>query len=293
MDALLTITQACPPMDIDELTLGINNFRKLSLVEKYGFIDKLVATHPILNLEWKGGHHFRRARKLNFDEWPKTVEDVIWRKDATAQLGRANPEGFQVLYVADRLDTALREVDVAQIDRVAIAEFVIREGQSIFVCPIGEMLQIARSGRGFLSGDSSGGISNFLNACPIHEARSLLLADAFLYEQMVGQDNYKISSRVAMSIFNKRSEVTAVAYSSRRQRGAINWAIKAEGFWENWGLVSSRRAIAEHLALGFYKLSDVANVTGITNSGEFRWEGESGDNDTKILLHPPYFPVLL
>lgn len=229
-----TITQTYPPMGLDELVLRINSFSEMPLGKKRAFIEKLVAIHPALNLEWGSGHSFRRARRLQKDEIPETVDDVIWQKGVTAKLRRANPEGFQVLYVADRRDAALRE---ARIDRdwAVIAEFEVRAGHSIFVCPIGEFRQIVRTGRGFLSGDASRAISQMLNACPLQEARSLVLTDAFLYEQMVGHDDYELSSIVAHSVFTKLSRVSAIAYSSRRQVGAINMAVKGRRLLERLG----------------------------------------------------------
>src|SRR5947209_13195096 len=167
-----TITEAHPPMNIDELVARINGFSELALSEKQVFINELVSIHPTLNLRWGPGWRFRRARPLRSDEMPETADDVIWRKGIPARIGRANAEGSAVMYLADRRDSALRE---ARVDRswVALAEFEIRPEHAIFIAPIGEFLQIVRTGRGFLSSDASEGISNTLNTCPDREARSL------------------------------------------------------------------------------------------------------------------------
>lgn len=284
-----TITQAYPPLDLDELVSGINRFPYMSLDGKRIFIDRLVNIHPALNLEWGPGHHFRRARKLDIGALPEAVADVIWPNDGSAELGRGNPEGVRRLYLADRQDTALCEARVKN-GWVVIARFDIRPGHSAFIYPIGEINQIARTGRGFLTGGASDEVSRRINACPLREQRSLVLTDAFIYEQMVGHDEYEISSHIATAIFNKRPNLSAIAYSSRRHEGALNLVVRTETFWENWGLLSVKRAYARHLALGFYELGQITHVEGIYNSGKFRWEEHADSDEAHLFLDPPFFP---
>lgn len=75
-----------------------------------------------MSLEWGKGWTYRRARQLNDSEIPTNVNELIWRTDSPAGLGRANSEGFRVIYLADRTDTALSEIRVSQ-GTVVIAEF--------------------------------------------------------------------------------------------------------------------------------------------------------------------------
>lgn len=282
-----TITQAHPPMALPALLRRIQEFPSLSLIGKQTFIDDLVSIHPTLNLEWGPGHYFRRARKLDPGQILENVDDIIWPKNAPAKIGRANPAGFQVLYLSDHHYTALREINVEH-EWAAIAEFEIRKGCKIHICPIGEMYQIVRTGRGFLLGDPSDTISNMLNACGPDESKSLVITDAFLHEQMVGHDDYEISSHVAAAIFKKLNHVSAIAFSSRRRPGALNLAVRTDTFWGAWGLLSTRRVYADHLAFGFYRFSETSNVSGIYNSGKFVWKKASND-DSHLLLDPPFF----
>lgn len=277
-------------MVLDKLVATINQFSKLSRLEQKRFLDDLVATHPTLNVNWGPGHYFRRVRALRPGQWPKGVEDVIWEKGIPAKPGRINPTGMPVVYLSDRQDTALREARIKK-GWALIAEFEIQPGHSIFICPIGELFQIVRTGRGFLSGDASKDISDVLNACPLHESRSLIIADAFLYEQIVGHDDYDLSSYVASAIFKKLPHISAIAYRSRQQLDALNLAVKGTRFWRDWGLISARRAFAEHLALGFYKISRITHVTGVYNSGKFQWSGSAEDIESRVLLAPPFFPL--
>ena len=103
------------------------------------------------------------------------------------------------------------------------------------------------------------------------------------------QDDYELSSIVAMSIFDKRPGVSVVAYPSRRQLGAMNFAVRVERFWENWGVVSVRRGRAIHLAQGYYRFADIRHVDGITSGGTLKWKDEVAENST-VMLAPPWTP---
>ena len=286
--ALPTITEAYPPMHLDKLVQKIRAFPTLSREARCEFIDTLVAIHPTLNLCWGPGHHFRRVRRLRGDELPASINDIIRPDGVSSKPGRANTTNFGVVYLSDRQDTALREARVDQ-GWALIAEFEIRPNHAIIIAPIGELFRIVRTGRGFLSGDASKSLSNLLNACETRDSRSLIITDAFLYDQMVGHDDYELSSYVASAIFNKIERVSAIAYSSRRQLGTINLAVKTKTFWRDWGMVSARKCLATHLALGFYNVSEVTHVTGVYESGRFEWQEASEKGGTRILLAPHYY----
>lgn len=283
-----TITQAYPPMDLDELVEGVRAFPGLPLEEKAAFIDRLVGVHPAINLEWGPGHFFRRARKLDPGAPPDHIREVLWRTDVPAAAGRANPPGRPVFYVADRQDTALREVGVDR-DWAVVADFEIRQGQSVFICPVGELTQIIRTGRGSLSGDCSDPVSGMVNACLPRDGLSMAITDAFLHDRMVGHDDYEVTSLVATAIFRKLPRVSAIAFSSRRQTGAINLAIRTEGFWDQWGLRGARHGLAEHLAAGFHRLTSVSHLVDVSAEGRFLWDGDTRPHNATMVLNPPFF----
>jgi RES domain len=286
-----TITQAYPPLSLAEVAASIAEFQSTSLEGKQAVIRRLISVHPIMSLQWGQNWRYRRVRILGEGEVPAAVDELIWRKSVPARLGRASPGGFQVLYLADRLDTALREVG-ADKHHVVIAEFQVLSGQSIRVAPVGELAQIQRTGRGFLSGEASSGITKLINACKPEEAKSLLITDSFLLECLTNaDDNYEVSSTVAIGIFDKDAGITAVSYPSRRQFGAINFAVRVERFWESWGLSSVRRGQAIHLAQGYYRLADVTHVEGITHAGNLRWRTEPDEYENAVIqLGPLWTP---
>jgi RES domain len=277
-----TITEAHPPLPLDELKSIIDGFGALSLSGKKATIDRLVGIHPTTNVDWAGTWRYRRARRLDPGDQPMTVDQLIWRKGVPASLGRANPAGYDVLYLADRQDTALQEARVGN-DLAVVADFQIRPGRSVRIAPIGELLQIHRTGRGAFAGDHSGALTDMLNGCAVDDARSLLITDAFLLNCLVGHDDYELSSQVALSVFEKLPVVTAVAYPSVRQLGATNFVVRTEGFWDNWGVRAVRYGQAHPLGMGFYRFSDTQGVDGIHIDGSLDWTPVAIPEETLLL----------
>ncbi|MCJ2012429.1 RES domain-containing protein [Methylobacterium sp. J-076] len=280
-----TVTEAFPPLPLTEVVDLVNDFGGMTLAEKQASIERLVRVHPTLNMEWGPGWRYRRCRKLDPGVVPTHVDELIWRKGVPAQLGRANPEGYEVLYLADRRDTALNEARIAR-DPAVLAEFVIQASKSIRVAPIGEFAQVQRTGRGLLAGEASAALSNFLNSCSLPEAQSFLIADAFLLDCLVGHDDYAISSHVALCVFNKNPNVSAIAYPSRRQDGAINFAVRVEGFWDSWALASVSYGTARHLAMGYYDLPIAKAVDEVYGDGRLRWRDMPGGREMLLLGSP-------
>lgn len=285
-----TITQAYPPLPLDELTAAIANLPSASTSKKTALISRLVEVHPILSLRWGPGWRYRRARLLGPTEIPATVDEIIWRTGTPAALGRANAAGFQVLYLADRADTAFCEVK-ANDSPALLAEFSILATQNVLLAPVGELAQIQRTGRGYLSGDCSSIISKMLNACTLDEAKSLLITDSFLLECLTNvDDDYELSSCVAMKIFDKLPSISAIAYPSRRRFGALNFAVRTEDFWAKWGVRAVRRGRAVHLAQGYYKFTDIRHVTGVMAGGFLKWGADVDVENSAVHLDPPWTP---
>lgn len=280
------LTEVFPPMPLAEIVSIATSFQEMTIDEKKVAISRAVSVHPTLNLEWGGGSVYRRCRVVPHNEKPESVDGLVWRSDAPAKLGRANPEGFQVIYLADRAETALRECRVKD-SPVVLTDFVIRDQRSIQVAPIGEMLQIQRSGRGYLLDKNSNTISTMLNASPHHSVRSLLITDAFLHHCFVGQDDHEISSHVALSIFRKNSSVNAIAYPSTQQPGAVNFAVRVEDFWNVWGIKSVTYGHARHLASGVYEIERRSGVEGIDDGGALSWI-ELDRPDRLLSFEPPF-----
>lgn len=277
-------------MPIKDLLNRIEGFEKSSLDEKHLLISELVNIHPILSQNYSADHVFKRVRKITDQDYPEKTQDLLWRPDGVANIGRANPEGFSVLYVADRLDTALKETNVKS-DFVLVSELRVREGYSCRVSPIGEMMHIQRTGTGYLSGGSGKIISDNINACARKDVVPLLIADAFLYECLLkDDDSYVVSSFVAKTIFDKINDISAIAYPSARQYGAVNFAIRTDHFWNSWSIVAARKMHARHLAYGYYETSQTEHVTGITRLGKLVWEKGLIEDNTSVRLDPPWFP---
>ena len=109
-------------------------------------VRRRVDAHAITGLRWGQGWRYRRGRILEDGETAIKVRDLIWREGVPPRMGRANAAGFGALYLSDRRDTALSELRVVD-GQVVLAEFVIRPDLEMLVAPVGEMIQIQRTGR--------------------------------------------------------------------------------------------------------------------------------------------------
>lgn len=287
----LPLTKRFPPIPLAELLEGIASFTTADLDTKHRFIDRVVAAHPILSVDLGPAWRFRRARKFkDGDTLPKSVDELIWRKDTIPVMQRANPEGFQLLYVTDRQETAFKEVRAEDSD-VVLTNFSIREGHKARVAPIGEFFLVQRRGHGnLLKGDCATAISQILNDEAEENAKSIVIADAFLHHCLTeGFDAYRVSSYAAKAIFTKLPEVSVVAFPSSQQPDAVNFAIRGDRLWEQWGIVAVKTGRAKHLAFGLYNYTNKGHVTGIFTSGRLRWSEE--DKGVTILLSPPWTPA--
>jgi RES domain-containing protein len=288
-----TPTEVYPPLALDEITAQVRSFPTWSTSEKQAFIKRLVACHPIMSFNWGGGWRYRRVRVLDSEaDIPATVDELIWRKEVPAALGRANPAEFQVLYLADRVETAFAEKGVND-SCVVLAEFSILPGRSSQIAFVGEMAQIQRTGRGFMAGDASSKLNEILNACARDAATALLIADAFLLNCLTNrEDDYEVSSAVALSVFEKLGGfVSALAFPSRQREGGINLAVRVENFWDVWGVFSVRLGHASALAEEFYRFTNIRVVTGITRLGSLRWDEQLSADHTYAPLDPLWTPT--
>ncbi|EAM2226962.1 hypothetical protein EYS59_15030, partial [Salmonella enterica] len=59
---LKTITEQFPPLPVDELVTGINNFPQYNIAMKKEFLAKLIKNHPLLSVNWGKGSSYYRAR---------------------------------------------------------------------------------------------------------------------------------------------------------------------------------------------------------------------------------------
>lgn len=287
-----TITDRFQPLPLGELISRIERFSAATLDEKHLFISDLVRVHPLLSLDFTAGSVFRRARRIEKDDYPSSVQDLLWRLGGVPSVGRANPEGFPVLYMADRPETAFSETHVYD-ETVLLSELRIRDDAECRVAPVGEMLQVQRTGRGFLTGDASYVINDMLNACDLEQARSLLITDAFLFECLVKDDDqYLVSSFVSKEIFEKNRKISAVAYPSVRQHGAINFAVRTDDFWGSWSVVAARRMRVRHLACGYYETTQTEHVIGVTDDGLLVWDKGTFEDNVARRFEPPWHPEL-
>lgn len=280
------LTEAHPPLPLDELVDGIRSFDGARSPAQAEFVARLVDAHPVLSVDWGPQSLYRRARRIDSDGQIRSVRDVIWPPEPSA--GRLNPKGQPIMYVSYQRETALTETGVGA-GRVAVATFKIRQERSCRIAPIGELYQIQRTGRGRLIHNAEF-MLGMMNACPLEQARSLVMTDAFLFHQLCNQsDDYARSHLVADAIFSSGEAIDAIGYPSMRSVGGLNFAVRTDRFWQDWGLVAVSLENADHLGFGYYKSCNRRCVNGVTNAGDFVWCDESHE-DGELILGPEWHP---
>lgn len=291
MDMTDPLTGRVAPLPTEEIVAMIAGFEEAATEGRAATIQRLVAHHPMLSHDWGQAARYRRARVLDPGDSVETVEELIWRRDARHVLGRANPAGFAVLYLADRRDTALSEVR-AEDDEVVLSDFSIRPGKTVQVAPVGEWIQAHRTGTAFLAPQDALKLVDALHSGRPEEARAVLMTDAFLLDCLTTrEDDYLTSSQVALALFERYPDIDAIAYPSRRHLGGICFAIRTERVWEKWGLFSARRTRARHLAMGMYELGPVQHMAGVTPEGAIHWSPECDLRpDTALPIDPLWVP---
>ncbi|MGS0467742.1 hypothetical protein ACU8V3_11805 [Cobetia marina] len=158
-----TITEGHPPLPLAYLLEKIRCFDSMAIEDKRTFLSELVMVHPLLSVDYSKGSVFKRVREWDEEGSMDSFQDLLWNP-VSISLGRANAKDSKVLYVADRIETALREV-VDSESFLLLSELQIRDGASCRLYPIGELLNIQRTGYGRIVGGSARKINEFLNAC--------------------------------------------------------------------------------------------------------------------------------
>ncbi|AKF45359.1 RES family NAD+ phosphorylase [Pseudomonas fragariae (ex Marin et al. 2024)] len=285
-----TLAEAHPPMDINLLSDRIKSFSDMPHIEQAAFVKELIAIHPIMSVNWSGGV-FNRVRALHSPNNLNSVSEVVWPENRPTTPGRISVDGHPVIYLASARETALSETRIID-SHVALARFDVIPGASIRVLPIGELMLILRRGFGTLiKDDAAKTLGDMMNRLPLDQGRSLAITNAFLYELVISEgEDYRLSSLVSQEIFNKIPDIDAIMYPSRLQLAGINLAVRRDRFWKLFGLESITQARAVHLAAGYYRLSDIAQVNGVHANGDLTWAVEHAKDESRLQFSPLWQP---
>ncbi|HBR7470229.1 RES domain-containing protein [Klebsiella pneumoniae] len=276
---LKTIIEQFPPLSVDELVTGINNFPQYNIAMKKEFLAKLIKHHPLLYVDWGEGSSYYRARYMGNDASPiDHVSKILCPPKEIRSYGRIDSDENEILYTASSKNTALNELKNYNnsFNYYTIATFRIYN--SIKVLPIGELSHTQVTGRGMLLGNQSQSINKLINACNPDEVTRLLITDKFLSDSLMS-DNYNITSYVANCIFEKNSDIYVIAYPSKQYPGGINFAIKNKVIWNHLGINAVRYAQIRHLACGYFEERNTRHVKGITQRGKLIWDENHADDE--------------
>lgn len=272
---MVSITEKYPPLSLDEMVEIANNFDDLDIENKIKAISKVVQHHPLINFATTSDQReFYRARVSKNRSFPLKYTGLLWNHSAPALRARLNVEGDAILYAANQANAAFREVNVAD-DFVILTLLKIQSGKSVTFLPIGTLATIMRSNAAHLDFPEAqvANTRQLILQCPFREMQSLLIADEFLYNCiMEDNDDYAVSAMTANVIFKKYSNIDAITYPSKKLRSATNYAIKTTDFWEKWQIGSACTLNVKHLALGHFLSDNCRGVESIDDTGFLNWQ---------------------
>ncbi|HBQ4924119.1 hypothetical protein PT246_25785, partial [Klebsiella pneumoniae] len=105
---LKTIIEQFPPLSVDELVTGINNFPQYNIAMKKEFLAKLIKHHPLLYVDWGEGSSYYRARYMGNDASPiDHVSKILCPPKEIRSYGRIDSDENEILYTASSKNTAL------------------------------------------------------------------------------------------------------------------------------------------------------------------------------------------
>lgn len=269
------ITEEYPPTELNEIVEIVNNFSGYTIEKKIDVISKIISKHPFLNFPTEGDDRpFYRARVSKDGSFPFSYTGLLWNHSSPALRARLNVDGDAILYVANQANAAFREVGVND-DLVIMSVLKIQTGKSVTFLPLGTLANIMRSNSAHLDYPETLVIETRkkILACPLREMQSLLIADEFLYNCIMEDDEkYIISSKTASLIFSRFPDVDAITYPSKKLRSATNYAIKTSNFLDKWKIDSACTLNVRHLALGHFLPSNPRHVVSIDSSGLMSWQ---------------------
>lgn len=272
---MVRITEEYPPLELDEIVGIVNDFSNYTIDRKIEVISRIVSKHPFLNFPTENDdREFYRARVSRNGSFPFSYTGLLWNHSAPAQRARLNVDGDAILYVANQANAAFSEVGVDD-NLVIMSVLKVQTGKSVTFLPLGTLANIMRSNAAHLDYPEAlvAETRKKILACPLREMQSLLIADEFLYNcVMEDDDEYTVSSKTANLIFNRFPAIDAITYPSKKLRSATNYALKTSNFWEKWKIEFACTLNVKHLALGHFLPSDCRCVESIDDSGFMSWE---------------------
>lgn len=270
------ITEKYPPLPLDEIIEIVNDFESYPFNEKINAISKIIKHHPFLNFSTRNDERdFYRARIARGGAFPFNYTGLLWNHSAPAQQARLNLAGEAVLYIANHASAAFTEVGVTD-EMVILTQLKIQNNKHVSFLPLGTYASIIRSNAAHLDFSENAVIETRkkLLACPLLELQSLIIADEFIYNCIMSEDDdYSISSHTANLIFQKHTSVDAISYPSKKLRATTNYAVKTHNFWDKWEIGSAATLNVRHLALGQFQLSNLRSVDNIDENGLLNWQG--------------------
>ncbi|WP_092031750.1 hypothetical protein [Bradyrhizobium sp. OK095] len=152
----------------------------------------------------------------------------------------------------------------------------IRRTETMRFVPIGEMSEIAATGRSLVTTNPERAkiILGVLNACPPDEARRLILADRLIFEAYSAPGRHDAASIIANEMRRKLPESDGVMYQSTKKAIALNIAMRPSSFLSKCQVIAGLAAdVCKIGGVAKCQIEGVEPILAVDRQGLFVWSG--------------------
>lgn len=225
-----------------------------------------------------------RSRASSYATDIENIRQISYPPEHRAtKTQRCNSVGQQMLYGSSNIETSLLELDLSDGEPCAlVAEFLLKESETLNVLPIGEIDHYRRFDR--LRIETPGvleRIVSLLDGLNHWERLAYQYVDAFLADLMLRtaaseqekKNLYEVTSRIANAFWSNNPAVDGLLYPSVKHQGGINLAVLPHSFDRAFELERvSLTGPIENLGYGLFAFYIHADAVRTTENGDFIWQ---------------------
>lgn len=261
---------------IHELSMKIKKSLDPLFIERG--MDEIFNVYEIFNYGLKYDRAYVRVRKVLNNKGFDKVSEIIYPPSHLTQVGRVNEKGEPFLYLSDRINVALSEVDAEEGDIFQLGAFELKEDSSLCVAMIGEISK-AYLGGGFISQDKTKVLAKMISRFEEDDkkiAMGYIYPDLFFEEIITDPEartsNYIHSRILSKKIFEGREWLDGVFYKSVKNAEGYNLALpahKADDLLKCTATFLLR--IKRKYSYGLFETEIIKTYQGILHDGTIIW----------------------
>lgn len=265
------------PLDIiKKISLEIKERQNINNI--LALLQKITSYYDLINFKFDE-QKFIRARKCESANGFENISDIYYPPPHLTNNGRANDKNCPALYLSLTPFTALAEIDAKVGDFVQIGVFKPKDGTTLRLGLIGEILRTHRGG-GCINSELQNHLNTFLNNISRENkpaAISYIFLDAVLDDIMTDanaiENDYTFSRTLTRVLLERNQQVDGLLYHSDKNKYAYNIALPSFVADEKIELARSIVVrIKDRFEYGLFDFDVEKEVRKINSSGRVEWK---------------------